>query len=213
MSNAAEWLVDKLDADLSKRRLELIDLRLLVSTSTGQRSTLLCRACHVMAYAHWEGFAKTAIRLYLDHLKLLTLYVTSLRYELQALAFAPQIRTAANTIRSVADISTALQDLDQRANRVFDVDTKEVVKVGNVTSDNLRLMLQCAGLPYLPGYAMRENWLDTVVCGRRHRIAHGDWQPVSRTEAREVVADVLVLCSELNNQIQTAAVYREYLFS
>lgn len=62
-----------------------------------------------------KGFAKTAIRLYLEHLKRLMLCVAGLRYELQALVFAPRFRAAANTPRSVGDMSTALQYFDQRA--------------------------------------------------------------------------------------------------
>jgi hypothetical protein len=58
--------------------------------------------------------------------------------------------------------------------------------------------------------AQRENFIDKILCGRRHRIAHGHWQPVSAEDARSVADDVLLLCTEFAEQLQAAALYEQY---
>ena len=80
-----------------------------------------------------------------------------------------------------------------------------------MTAATLRGLLGCVGLDYLASYQTREKFIDSVVCGRRHRIAHGEWQPITSQEARQVGRDVIDLCGEVNQQVQTAAVYSEYL--
>lgn len=210
MPTLVEKLVDDLDGDLSRRRREITDLRLIVAASSGARLDLMTRSCHVMAYAHWEGFVKFSIRAYLDHLVNKGLTVGALNYRLQSLTVKNDPRFDSKPDRSVERIASLLIDLDSRATRPFAVTAAEVVKTGTMTSDSLRILLGCAGLDYLSAYETRKNFIDSVVCGRRHRIAHGEWQPISRDEAVQVANDVLELCDELNQQVQTAALYESY---
>lgn len=211
MATLLEQLVDDLDSDLANRRRELVDMRLMVSASTGARLDLLARACHVMAYAHWEGFVKRALRAYLDYLLTRGLNVGDLQLGLQGLALRDSIRAAVEPDRAVDRISDLLQLLDARTAEPFVVSPHEVVKTGNMTAATLKALLGCVGLDYLPAYETRENYIDSVLCGRRHRIAHGDWQPISGADARAVALDVLDLCTEINLQIQEAALYRSFM--
>jgi hypothetical protein len=211
MATIAEWLIDQLDSDMGKRRRELIDLRLLIATATGARRATLARTCVIMAYAHWEGFTKQALRLYLDHLVKLKIKLVELKYELQALALYAKLESAGGPEKSISNAAAVLKELDSRNSDAFFVEGKSVVHVGNMTASNLKLILEFAALQYLPFYATRENFIDSVVCARRHLIAHGEFLPVSTADARDIVQAVLALCDELNDQVQTAAVYREYL--
>jgi len=79
-----------------------------------------------------------------------------------------------------------------------------------MTADTFEALLGCAGLAHLPTYATRGNFIDEVLCGRRHRIAHGVWQPITSLEANDVIRDVLELCTELSLQLQDAALYERY---
>lgn len=210
MVTLAERLIDDLDGDLAKRRRELIDLRLLVASASGSRLDLLSRACQVMAYAHWEGFVKYALQRYLAYIARLSPKVGDLRYQLQGLYLREEIRRAVAPERDVSDLAGLLPQLGARTQDVFLIEPTEVIRSGNLTSDNLRTLLGCAGLDYTAAYEAREKYIDSVVCGRRHRVAHGGWQPITATEARELVSDVLDLCEEVNGQIQTAVVYERY---
>lgn len=164
-----------------------------------------------MAYAHWEGFVKRALKGYLEYLLTRGLNVGDLQLGLQGLALRDSIRAAVEPDRTVDRISDLLQLLDARAAEPFKITPQEVVKTGNMTAATLKALLGCAGLAYLPAYETRENYIDTVLCGRRHRIAHGDWQPITAADARAVASDVLDLCTEINLQIQEAALYKSFM--
>lgn len=210
MPALVEKLIDDLDGDLAKRRREITDLRMMVDASSGPRLELLARTCHVMAYAHWEGFVKFALRAYLEHLVLKKLRVGDLKYGLQGLTVKRAMKAASEPERTVDLVAELLKEIDTRAGEPFTVSAADVVRTGNMTSETFKSLLSCANLEYLPSYAVRENFVDSVVCGRRHRIAHGEWQPISKEEARSVAADVLSLCGEVNEQIQAAALYESY---
>ncbi|MCI4657326.1 MAE_28990/MAE_18760 family HEPN-like nuclease [Cryobacterium zhongshanensis] len=211
MPTLLEGLVDRLDGDLANRRREIVDFRLMVDASSGSRRDLLARACHVMAYAHWEGFVKLAIEVYLDYVLTRGLNVGSLNFGLQSLAVRTPMRLATEPDRSIERIADLLKLLDGRTTERFVVSPHDIVQTGNMTAGTLKALLGCVGLEYLPAYQTREKFIDSVVCGRRHRIAHGEWQPISGDDARAVAGDVLVLCAELNEQIQTAAAYETFL--
>ncbi|MSZ77005.1 MAG: hypothetical protein F2667_07840 [Actinobacteria bacterium] len=210
MATLAEQFVDDLDADLAKRRRELIDLRLMISSGTGSRLAMLGRTCQVMAYAHWEGFVKHALQTYLEYIVMLQPKLGDLRLELQALSVRHAMRLAVAPERDIAQLALLIPSLDARANDVFVVDPKEIIRSGNLTADTLRVLLGCSGLQFGAIYQARENYIDSVICGRRHRVAHGSWQPVTPTEARDLLADVMSLCQEINDQVQTAVVYEHY---
>lgn len=210
MVTHVERLVEDLDADLAKRRRELIDLRLMVSAGSGTRLEMLTRTCQVMAYAHWEGFVKHALEAYLKYIILRKPQLGDLRLELQALAVRPAIRIAVTPERDIGLAAQLLADLDSRASEVFLVDPAQVVRSGNLTADTFKALLGCAGLQFLDAYESRQNYIDAVICGRRHRVAHGSWQPVTQDEARDLLADVMALCGDVNDQVQTAAVYEQY---
>jgi hypothetical protein len=210
MATLVERLVDDLDSDLANRRREIADLRHMVRASMDPRRSLLARSCHVMAYSHWEGFVKGAVRRYIEYVQSRGLYVGDLNTGLQGLALRDAVRTAAQPERSVDEVVGLLAAIDERGTLPFAVDADMVVKTGNLTAATLQSILGCAGLTYLEKYQMRENFIDEVLCGRRHRIAHGGWQPITADEARAVASDVLDLCTDLNQQVQEAALYERY---
>ena len=213
MPTLAEWVIDELDRDLAGRRRELADLRLLVATTSGLRNQTLARACQVMAYAHWEGFVKKALRVYLAHIVRLRIPVERLLYPLRALTYAAAIKSTVRNDRfDVLAAGALISAISETGSTTyFSTSPDDAISSANVDSRTLKSLLGCVGLEYLPAYSVRENYIDAVICGRRHRIAHGDGQPVTAAEARGVAADVLTLCDEVNGQVQTAAVYRHYM--
>jgi hypothetical protein len=162
-----------------------------------------------MAYAHWEGFAKTAFVAYLTHLMKLNIMVECLKEPLQALAFMEDVHRAASDTK-IASAVRLLRAYDSRAATQFALAAQELVKTGNLDSVTFRRFIENCALDYLPYYEMRENFIDQILCGRRHRIVHGEWQPVSHDEMDETVWGSLELCDRLNDQIQEAAVYERF---
>lgn len=210
MPTLAEIFVDKLDLDLARRRREIVDLRAMVASSAGERLSLVARACHVVSYAHWEGFVKFALREYLNLVLRQNETLGSLQTSFHALALHKYIRSIDLENRTLSEVAELLRRADGRSKEVLSVTPEEVITAGNLTAKKLEALLTCVGLEYLPIYQLRENYIDEILCGRRHRIAHGVWQPITADEAHEVSASVLELCTEVNDQVQTAAVYQHY---
>lgn len=210
MPTLVEVFVDNLDGDLAKRRREISDLRLMVLASAGDRLSLIARACHVISYAHWEGFVRASLRRYLALILNQHAALDSLQLGLQALALQKAMRVVSGDDGTVIEVAQFIRRIDNRAAEEFLIDPDDAIQMSNLTSKKFKGLLSCVGLEFLPQYELRENYIDEVLCGRRHRIAHGIWQPVSADEAREAAGSVLELCSEFNDQIQTAAVYEEY---
>jgi hypothetical protein len=209
MPSLVELLVDELDEDLARRRREIVDLRTLALGASESRLARLARVCQVMAYAHWEGFAKKAFSSYLTHLTKLNLTVERMREPLQALIFMQDVRRAASDAQ-IGPAVDLLRAYEARAGSVFILVAKDIVRTGNLDSSAFRRLVEASALDYLPYYETRENFIDHVLCGRRHRIVHGEWQPVSDHEMDDVVSGTLELCDQLNFQIQEAAIYEHF---
>lgn len=62
-----ESLSDKLDYEISWRRLELTNLKFNVENVDGNKLNTNLRSSLVLLYAHWEGFVKKILTYYLEH--------------------------------------------------------------------------------------------------------------------------------------------------
>ena len=62
-----EGLVDRLDADIGWRRLELSALRTALQRAVGPAEATAARAAVTLAYAHWEGYVVTGGRALLGY--------------------------------------------------------------------------------------------------------------------------------------------------
>lgn len=211
MATLLELVVDSLDAQLALRKRELTDLRLLVITTSGQRGQSMCRAAHVAAYAHWEGFTKFAIEAYLQYLCDTRPSVRSLRIQLRALSFIDSIKAAGNEASTFGKAVDLVDAIESSGSQAFAVNAKELTRIGNLVAKNLRVLLNFVGLEYLDYYATKSNLIDSVLCGRRHRIAHGSLEPVEKADAVEAIDLVVGLCETLNTQLQDALIYDRHL--
>lgn len=207
---SVELVIDKLDEQLGRRRRELVDLRMLAADATGVQGQALRRASHLMAYAHWEGFAKFSLEVYLQYICDRGPAAQLLRLELQALNLLQAVKSVAAEGVSPSNVLQLMQAIDVRTKSPFAVRPRDHLRTGNLSSSNFRILLNGCALEYLDYYALREKFIDEVLCGRRHRIAHGELEPVTTSALSEVVDGVIGLCDQLNEQLQNALVYDHY---
>lgn len=209
MTTRLEMLVDRLDGQLSKRRKELTDIRLMSLSSSGSTADTIRRAGHILVYSHWEGFSKFAFRQYLEYLCDTRVMVDSLKVQLQALNYWTAFKSLAASMEFRSAISL-LESFAQADSSCFAVDSAEVTKTGNLDSRKFRSLLDVCALEYRPIYQTRENFIDQTLCGRRHRISHGLLEPVSTADFIDALDGAMELCGELNEQIQDALIYDRY---
>ena len=84
-------LIDELDQSLSWRKYEISTLFLQAKSNTDKIQTCLLRACIVMLYAHWEGFIKDAIRIYINNINSQKIKFEELSHRLARLALSKDI--------------------------------------------------------------------------------------------------------------------------
>jgi hypothetical protein len=209
MVTRLEMLIDRLDSQLSRRRKELTDVRLMSMGSSGSTAGTLRRAGHVLVYSHWEGFSKYAFAQYLEYLCDTKLVVDSLKIGLRTLNYWGPFKSAAASMQFDTAISL-MRAFDQGDTSYFTVNAAELTKTGNLDSRKFRSLLDYCALEYRPLYETRENFIDQVLCGRRHRIAHGLLEPVSSADLTAALEGAVELCEEVNEQIQDALIYNRY---
>ena len=209
MVTRLEMLVDQLDGQLSRRRKELTDIRLMSLRSSGSTADTLRRAGHVLSYSHWEGFSKFAFKQYLEYLCDTRITVDSLKVQLRVLNSWGAFKSLAARMEFGSAISL-IQSFAQVDSSYFAVDSAEVTKTGNLDSRKFRSLLDVCALEYKPISETRENFIDQVLCGRRHRISHGLLEPVSAADLIDVVDGAMELCEQVNEQIQDALIYDRY---
>jgi hypothetical protein len=163
-----------------------------------------------MAYAHWEGFCKFAFGQYLEYLCDSGVPVESLKMQLRALNYWDAFKSVA-TAADFRSVVNFIESLAQAAVTNFTVEVREVTKTGNLDSKKFQLFLDLCALEYRPIYQTRQNFIDQVLCGRRHKIAHGLLVPVSSTDLAEAIDGAMELCEEVNNQIQEALIYDRHV--
>lgn len=207
MPTLAERLVDRLDRELQARRRELSELKLLYQGTKGARAASLARAGHVLAYSHWEGFTKECLASYLEYIEATGHQVGKLKDQFEAVTFARSIQTAENGFDVALKVLAVVRPSTER----FKLDARALVKTGNLDAETLRSLLSFCALDYLPVYQTREKYIDSVLCGRRHRIAHGQLEPVQEADFYDVIEESTNLCNEVNDQVQEAVIYQHFL--
>lgn len=208
---SVENLVERLDDEVSWRKREISEIALTVEIlrSPEARGAVL-RAGLALLYAHFEGYVRESIYLYLS-------FVTTTRTPVAALShqvapfFLRSFRFEAT--RSGHDLNigefVALVRGDQGGTKRLSVRREDVDTQSNLNWKRLLRLLSAAGLDTgsLPDY---EGIVDEALLARRNGIAHGQWEGVSLDEYTAVRDAVLKLMDAITTCIVNAAASQSF---
>lgn len=164
-----EGLADCLD----RRRIALTETERVVSAM--KDSVLFQRACTMaipMLYAHWEGFAKEALQLYVEFLEEVELPLSDTEASLLAYAWTGSFRRLSGNLsheRKVELIERFLSSLT--ATLAFEDGEREINTKSNLHFRVLEELSACFCLDVEP-MRRHQKKLDALVY-RRNNIAHG----------------------------------------
>jgi MAE_28990/MAE_18760-like HEPN len=171
MSAFADFYMKQIEADLVWRESELAILRKhLLSTTVGStQETTFLRTNLAMLYAHYEGFCKFALGVYIDALEKLALKRTELKWAIAAQSLG-KFHTELKDISNTADYFTKLLNelglhLDAKASY------EKPEAVANLWPDLLMNWLSRLGLESVNVQGEKTR-LDSLVSSR-NQIAHG----------------------------------------
>lgn len=171
MSTFSDFYAKEIEADLDWRERELAVLRKqLLSTTVGSsQETTFLRTNLAMVYAHYEGFCKFALGVYIDALEKLALKRTELRWAIAAQSlgkFQAELKGVTNPGEYFTKLLNELgTHLDAKASY------EKPEAVGNLWPDLLMSWLSRLGLDSTNVQGEKTR-LDSLV-NSRNQIAHG----------------------------------------
>lgn len=171
MTIFASLFTNQLSSDLRWREEELAILRKqLIQSPTGsaQEKTLL-RANLAMIYAHYEGFCKFALEVYIDALEKLNLKRHELKWPIAAHSLAPLYRELSNESGQTAFFTKFLNEFEDFLNKEATYDRPS--NIANLWPDLLSEWLSKFSLD--AANILADKALLESLVSNRNQIAHG----------------------------------------
>ena len=208
----ADHLIEAVASEISWRRRELTDLRFLVESVDGNRTrqAVLTRAAVALLYAHWEGFVKAAAEIYLEFVAMQRCRNSELTDSMLAIALRSKLRAAQGSKKITAH-TTVVEFFRTQMQSRSTLPYKDVVRTeANLSSSVLLEILRTLGLS-TDAYESKGHLIDIQLLAKRNHIAHGSTLSVESGDYLTLHDEVLSLMVLLRNQIENAAITREYL--
>jgi hypothetical protein len=207
---------NKLQRELAWRKREISDYRSLMAHADDSANHVF-RSTQVMLCAHWEGFLKRAIDIYLKHVFAQNLTLRKLKPALVAVALYSDVIKAAEAKHPGSELNHVLlakrivDSIDERIS-VFgwDVNTE-----GNPGTEVVDKILKSAGLNPQIGldsaaWATTKVFINEQLVADRHAIAHGQFRILSKAALLERSERLLRLLDQLSDHLYEAATTRTY---
>lgn len=171
MSSFSEFYAKQIESDLSWRERELAVLRkqLLATTVGSPQEVTFLRTNLAMIYAHYEGFCKFALGVYIDALGKLGLRRVDLKWPIAA----QSLREFQTELKGISDpgeyFTKLLSELDFQLNAIATYDRPE--SIANLWPDLLASWLTRLGLDSTNVRSEKVR-LESLV-NTRNNVAHG----------------------------------------
>jgi hypothetical protein len=207
---------NKLQRELAWRKREISDFRSMMAHAEDSANYIF-RSTQVMLCAHWEGFLKKSVDIYLKHVFAQNLSLRKLKPVLIAVAFYGDVIRAAEAKHPGSELHHVLLAnkivgrIDARISAPgWDVNTE-----GNPGTEVVDKILKSAGLDPQLGldsavWATTKIFINEQLVADRHAIAHGQGKILSKSALLERSDRLLRLLDQLSDHLHDAATARSY---
>lgn len=207
-------LIQAIDDDFSWRRIEINTLLDMLREEDNKAKTrknkhklnCIIKSIICISYSHWEGFAKTSSRFYLEYISFLALDNTKLANNLKA-SFTAFLRTG-----------IPLKDRIENYRKIYnDVHFKMYIPIeeltnthDNLTSDYLEELAFNIDLDYT-SFSTKEKFIDESLLKYRNKFAHGEKNhEVDALGAKTIATETLTLITMFKDEIQNMVSLSKY---
>lgn len=208
---------DKLNRELAWRKREITDFRLTISGADISANHIF-RSTQVMLCAHWEGFLKKSISIYLDYIFSQKLLLKNLNPALIAVVFYSDVLKAAEAKYPGSELNHVLlaKKIIENIDSTFSRASWNVNTEGNPGTDVIDRILKSVGL--CPQFGLNNAiWTTTKVfineqlVSDRHTIAHGEGKRLSKDVILERSDRLINLLDHFSQYLEKSAIERAYL--
>jgi hypothetical protein len=201
---------DQIDAMHSWRRKEIASFKSKGAVTSGDH---ILRAGVVIVYAHWEGFFKDSVGMYISYIQ-------------------SQIKKGHCNFKSLSDElryaiiwkdMQNLQLLDDPARFAmyfsqgkmesmnFKINTSNIVDTkSNLNFELAERLILVAGLP-VSFLSSSQKFINETLLKKRNHIAHGRRESVDRQDFDKICEKVIEIISQLKDEIQNAVDKQQYV--
>lgn len=208
-------LQSKLEKEIAWRKKEIFDFKMMVSQAE-QEPYHVVRAGLVLLCAHWEGYLKKSIQRYVEHVLAQRLRLRDLTPIFVANLYFRDVKKAAESTYPGSEehhirlAKRILKGLDQ----ICEPPTWEVTE-SNPGTPMMERILSSVGLDHKLGmdtaeWSTMKVFIDEQILQDRHKIAHGEYHRIDKSEFIKRADRLLVLLDRLTDSIIRAATNKDY---
>lgn len=206
-----EELSHELNYDLSWRRKELSTLKSWINKpSKDHTERVLHSRCGItILYAHWEGYVKKSLRLYLEYIATKKLKISQLSDNIIVSIVKNRLKKDAchTTSQAKSLVDLLIINHSSRIKIPYDsaVDTKS-----NLSYEVFEEITSIIGID-TSKFELKKALINRNLLGKRNAVGHGDYEIVDRSIYLDTHDGVISMLEELRNQLDNLAVQEGYL--
>ena len=206
-----EKLQDLLDRDISWRKKELIDIKLLIHST---QNKTLCRVGIALLSAHFEGFIKDAANYYVVYVASQNLKISDLTTNFAAIQAYSTFDECANSEKISVRKRAIEKFLEDYTTKNFQVNYSQehpiISTQSNPSSTVVKNIFASIGLDFTP-YETKVNYIDSDLLSNRHGVVHGDKVFIEQSDFDSTLKIITGIMEQFSNQIMDAACSKAYL--
>lgn len=198
-----------LDREFIWRLKEILNLKFVVTTSSGLSKKTAVRAAIPLLYGHWEGFIKKASTYYLKYVNGQSLTYRELKSCFVVFGMKGKINDLIKSKNSSVSISI-LDFLRDELDEIAQLKIESAIRTEfNLSSAVFANIAKSIGIN-TQNYESRYHLIDESLLKRRNHIAHGEYLDVDPEGFRELANQILYLLRSYKTDIENSVSLEDY---
>lgn len=207
-----EELSQRIDSDLGWRKKEITSLSLVISELQGEPQRAVLRGSLAVLYAHWEGFVKQSVFLYMNFVDGQCLSANQLNEAIVAFVFRNKLGKFHSEGLGPDHINIIRDLRNQEANRLkFPRSSRDIDTMSNLSSKRFKTLINFIPFTMPSKYDDTLSLIDTDLVLPRNAISHGNDNSVTVDEWETIRDMILDVISYIGDEVLNAAINEEYL--